>query len=302
MKTQISNSLKDNMSSIQLKLNDFGLKDPIKKNTEELFKTKNTRPINQEYVYLNDNHFEYDNPTCSHCHKKHEKHKVIKKGFRTRKVRTTNKTKITIFLRRYQCKTCGKKFQTELSWLYDKNKRYTKQFFELIDKIMEFRNIPLPLLQHIINVVLNTNINLQTLEFWIKIKNKFSRNKEYLRSKTLSTLDKMTIANQTSQIFQIYRELSLYDTYKILNELKDIENQLLKPIKKKILNTTIENNINKIIIHLLYSEIPRTNNAVEQHYRNSLPKSKKNKKRTINGILTTLTTKMMKKFKNTKEK
>ena len=54
MKTQISNSLKDNMSSIQLKLNDFGLKDPIKKNTEELFKTKNTRPINQEYVYLND--------------------------------------------------------------------------------------------------------------------------------------------------------------------------------------------------------------------------------------------------------
>ena len=47
MKTQISNSLKDNMSSIQLKLNDFGLKDPIKKNTEELFKTKNTRPINQ---------------------------------------------------------------------------------------------------------------------------------------------------------------------------------------------------------------------------------------------------------------
>ena len=233
MKTQISNSLKDNMSSIQLKLNDFGLKDPIKKNTEELFKTKNTRPINQEYVYLNDNHFEYDNPTCSHCHKKHEKHKIIKKGFRTRKVRTINKTKITIFLRRYQCKTCGKKFQTELSWLYDKNKRYTKQFFELIDKIMEFRNIPLSLLQHIINVVLNTNINLQTLEFWIKIKNKFSRNKEYLRSKTLSTLDKMTIANQTSQIFQIYRELSLYDTYKILNELKDIENQLLKPIKKK---------------------------------------------------------------------
>lgn len=205
----------------------------LKKYTEELFKTKNTRPINQEYIYLNDNHFEYDNPTCSHCHKKHEKHKVIKKGFQTKKVRTTNKTKITIFLRRYQCKICGKKFQTELSWLYDKNKRYTKQFFELIDEIMEFRNIPLPLLQHIINVVLNTNINLQTLEFWIKIKNKFSRNKEYLRSKTLSTLDKMTITNQTSQICQIYRELSLYDTYKILNELKDIENQLLKPIKKK---------------------------------------------------------------------
>ena len=57
----------------------------LKKYTEELFKTKNTRPINQEYVYLNDNHFEYDNPTCSHCHKKHEKHKVIKKGFQTKK-------------------------------------------------------------------------------------------------------------------------------------------------------------------------------------------------------------------------
>lgn len=195
----------------------------LKKYTEELFKTKNTRPINQEYIYLNDNHFEYDNPTCSHCHKKHEKHKVIKKGFQTKKVRTTNKTKITIFLRRYQCKTCGKKFQQNYHGCMIKIKDTLNNFFELIDEIMEFRNIPLPLLQHIINVVLNTNINLQTLEFWIKIKNKFSRNKEYLRSKTLSTLDKMTIANQTSQIFQIYRELSLYDTYKILNELKDIE-------------------------------------------------------------------------------
>lgn len=223
MKTQISNSLKDNMSSIQLKLNDFGLKDPIKKNTEELFKTKNTRPINQEYVYLNDNHFEYDNPTCSHCHKKHEKHKVIKKGFRTRKVRTTNKTKITIFLRRYQCKTCGKKFQTELSWLYDKNKRYTKQFFELIDKIMEFRNIPLSLLQHIINVVLNTNINLQTLEFWIKIKNKFSRNKEYLKIELIKDKNMIInhniigsgIYNYDEQYIKIngkkYYRLTLYD-------------------------------------------------------------------------------------------
>ena len=84
----------------------------LKKYTEKLFKTKDTRLINQEYVYLNDNHFEYDNPTCSHCHKKHEKRKVIKKGFRIRKVRTTNKIKIAIFLRCYQCKTCGKKFQT----------------------------------------------------------------------------------------------------------------------------------------------------------------------------------------------
>ena len=78
MKTQISNSLKDNMSSIQLKLNDFGLKDPIKKYTEELFKTKNTRPINQEYVYLNDNHFEYDNSTCSHWHKNTTNIKLLK--------------------------------------------------------------------------------------------------------------------------------------------------------------------------------------------------------------------------------
>ena len=149
--------------------------------------------------------------------------KLLKKDSKQKKVRTTNKTKITIFLRRYQCKTCGKKFQQNYHGCMIKIKDTLNNFFELIDEIMEFRNIPLPLLQHIINVVLNTNINLQTLEFWIKIKNKFSRNKEYLRSKTLSTLDKMTIANQTSQIFQIYRELSLYDTYKILNELKDIE-------------------------------------------------------------------------------
>ena len=105
--------------------------------------------------------------------------------------------------------------------------------------------------------------------------------KKYLRSKTLSTLDKMTITNQTSQICQIYRELSLYDTYKILNELKDIENQLLKPIKK-ILNTTIENNINKIITHHLYSEIPRTNNAVEQYYKNNLQSNKNDNKNNTN--------------------
>ncbi|RAP03603.1 hypothetical protein CA615_01185, partial [Methanosphaera stadtmanae] len=64
----------------------------------------------------------------------------------------------------------------------------------------------------------------------------------------------------------------------------------------------LENIINKIITHHLYSEIPRTNNAVEQYYRNSLPKSKNNNKRTIDGVLTTIATEMMKKFKNTKEK
>ena len=79
MKTKISNSLKDNMSSIQLKLNDFGLKDPIKKHTEELFKTKNTRPIKQEYVYLNDNHFEYDNPPVYIVIKNTKNIKLLKK-------------------------------------------------------------------------------------------------------------------------------------------------------------------------------------------------------------------------------
>ena len=58
---------------------------------------------------------------------------------------------------------------------------------------MEFRNIPLLLLQHIINVDLNTTINLQTLEFWIKIKNKFSRNKEYLKIELIK--DKNMIIN-----------------------------------------------------------------------------------------------------------
>lgn len=187
---------------------------------------------------------------CLHCHKKHEKHKVIKKGFRTRKVRTTNKTKITIFLRRYQCKTCGKKFQTELSWLYDKNKRYTKQFFELIDKIMEFRNIPLPLLQHIINVVLNTNINLQTLEFWIKIKNKFSRNKKYLKIELIK--DKNIIINHNiigsgiynydEQYIKIngkkYYRLTLYDYSKD----QPIAEQIIKKEwnKKSLSSKTIE--------------------------------------------------------------
>ena len=96
-------------------------------------------------------------------------------------------------------------------------------FFELIDEIMEFRNIPLPLLQHIINVVLNTNINLQTLEFWIKIKNKFSRNKEYLKIELIKDKNMIInhniigsgIYNYDEQYIKIngkkYYRLTLYD-------------------------------------------------------------------------------------------
>ena len=55
-------------------------------------KTKNTRPINQEYIYLNDNHFEYDNPTLFTLSQKHENIKLLKR-FQTKKSEIINKTK-----------------------------------------------------------------------------------------------------------------------------------------------------------------------------------------------------------------
>ena len=123
-------------------------------------------------------------------------------------------------------------------------------FFELIDEIMEFRNIPLSLLQHIINVVLNTTINLQILEFWIKIKNKFSRNKEYLKIELIK--DKNMIINHNiigSGIYNYdeqyiiingkkYYRLTLYDYSKD----QPIAEQIIKKEwnKKSLSSKTIE--------------------------------------------------------------
>ena len=36
---------------------------------------------------------------------------------------------ITVYLRKYKCKRCKKHFQTELTNVYDKYKRYAKSFF-----------------------------------------------------------------------------------------------------------------------------------------------------------------------------
>ena len=61
--------------------------------------------------------------------------------------------------------------------------------------------------------------------------------------------------------------------------------------------------MNKIITHFLYSKTPKANNTIEQHFRNSLSKSMKNKKRTTDELSTTLTTeKWWKNLKNTPKK
>ena len=237
MYTEISDSLSNSLSSVQLSLFDFGMEDAKERVVKRALNQSLIKNMNDKVQNLDDNHFSYVNPVCPHCIKKNKRGHIIKKGFRSRKIRINgteklnpydnhdeeelikrtifninvssvkntltqldeeidreyitnfvNKVKtyniqedknILIYLRKYKCNSCGHYFQTELSSVYDRYKRYAKSFFDKIDEITSYSHYKPSKLQEIIKTTFNREINLKTLFDWTKITSKMNRSTEY---------------------------------------------------------------------------------------------------------------------------
>jgi len=132
---QIVPTLSSCIGSIQLNLFDFGVEKPNFENVlKERFQNPETpRNVNQQLILLDDNHFEYMNPICPYC----KSNKVIKQEYRNRTVIIDELDFLRVYLRRYKCKCCDKKFTTSLDSVIKPHHRYANIFTEKLKSFME---------------------------------------------------------------------------------------------------------------------------------------------------------------------
>lgn len=101
--------------------------------TERLQSLETPRNVNKPLNLLSDNHFEYVNIICPNC----DSYKVNKQEFRERNPILGEFGPRTIYLRRYLCKTCGKKFTTSLDSVIKPRHRYANVFTDKIKLLIE---------------------------------------------------------------------------------------------------------------------------------------------------------------------
>ena len=148
---------------------------------------------------------------------------------------------ITVYLRKYYCKSCGHFFQTELNNVYSRYKRYAKSFFDKIDDICSYSHYKPSQLQDIIKTTLNREINLKTLFDWTRTNAKMNRSSDYDAIEYLE--DEKLLLNKKGIGSGVYN----YDEQYLSEERKD---GLRLTLSDPILEIPIaEQIIKKITIH-----------------------------------------------------
>jgi len=135
MTTEIISTLSSCIDSLQLKLSDYGLENPDfdKILTKRFQNTKTPRNVNKSLNLLADNHFEYVNPVCEFC----GSHNVIKQEYRERNPILGEFGPTRIYLRRYLCKSCGRKFTTSLDSVIEPRHRYANVYIEKLKTLIQ---------------------------------------------------------------------------------------------------------------------------------------------------------------------
>jgi len=107
------------------------MKIDFEKILDERFQTvKTSRNVNQKLELLEDNHMDYIHPVCPYCNS----YNIIKQEYRDRNLIIENQEPIKVYLRRYLCKSCKKKFITSLNSIIKPGYRYPSIFK---DKLIE---------------------------------------------------------------------------------------------------------------------------------------------------------------------
>lgn len=135
MTSEIISTLKFCIASIQLKLSDFGMeKIDFEKILTERFQSPETpRNVNKTLNLLEDNHLEYVNQICLYCRSKN----VIKQEYRERKPVMGEFERVKVHVRRYKCKSCGRKFTTRLDPIIKPRHRYANVFMDKLKLFIE---------------------------------------------------------------------------------------------------------------------------------------------------------------------
>lgn len=164
MTSEITSALSSSIGFVQLKLSDYDQeKIDFKTIIKERFQKVNTsRNVNQELELLEDTHMDYLNPVCPYCNS----HKVIKQEYRDKNLILENQKPVKVYLRRYKCKSCKKKFITSLDSIIEPGHRYPTI---LMDKLIELVRTGYRSLRNASDDLLNffgIKISYQTIHNW----------------------------------------------------------------------------------------------------------------------------------------
>ena len=122
------------------------------------------RYMDRELVLHTNNHFELINPVCPSCGSRH----VTKQGYRERNPILGEFESKKIYLRRYQCKKCRRKFITTLNQIIKPDYRYSTIFKDKVDGIMKTKYRPLRKIEEDLITFLGISPCHQTISIWIR--------------------------------------------------------------------------------------------------------------------------------------
>ncbi len=166
MTNTIISTLSSSIGFIQLKLTDYYQKEiDFNKIINRRFQTMETsQNVNQKLELLENNHMDYLNPICPHC----QSNKINKQEYSERQLIQPNQSPIKVYLRRYLCKSCNKKFTTSLESIIKPGCRYPSMFKE---KFIELFQTGYRLLRNASQDLSNffgVKISHQTIHNWLQ--------------------------------------------------------------------------------------------------------------------------------------
>jgi transposase-like protein len=162
----IISTFSSSISFIQFKLSDFGsMKFDFEKILDERFQNVETsRNVNQKLELLEDNHMDYLNPVCPYCNSK----KINKQEYREKHLNIGEKKPLLVYLRRYLCKSCKKKFTTSLNSIIKPGYRFPIIF---MDKLINLIKTGYRSLRNAAEDLLNffgVKLSYQTIYNWLQ--------------------------------------------------------------------------------------------------------------------------------------
>jgi len=120
--------------------------------------------INERLVLLPGNHFDLVRPVCPFCGSNH----VIKQEYYDRNPILGEFRPQKIYLRRYLCKKCNKKFTTPLDSVVDPKHRYASVFKDGAAVVVGIGYRSLRKTAEELRIFLGTSPSNQTIDRWMK--------------------------------------------------------------------------------------------------------------------------------------
>jgi transposase-like protein len=167
MLQSLLSALKSTIRFIQLKLTDFGDEPPTvdKVLTEQFIKRDQPRHVTNELILLADHHFELLHPVCPFC----GDDRVTKQEFRSRTPILGSFGLQKLYLRRYRCTICGKKFTTPLYAVVAPYQRYASVFKDAAAKMIQTGYRPLRKLRDDLNTTFGIAPSHQAIQNWLVV-------------------------------------------------------------------------------------------------------------------------------------